>query len=379
EVAFQVAAYDLTRPLVIDPVLVYSTFIGGTANDFGYGIAVDGAGNAYLGGHTDSAAFPLPTGATPGAFQTVKGAVNDAYVTKMNPAGTGLVYSTFIGGSGNDSGFDLAIDPTGNAYIAGTTRSANYPVTAVTAFDTSCNSCPLDADAFLSKLDSTGSALMYSTYLGGSAAEHDPVNHAFSGQGGLAVDGTKAYIASLTTSSDFPLTAGAIQPVCVSCAIGSSDAFLTVIDTSAAGTASLAYSTFIGGDGADEAKDVAVDGSGRAYVTGMSVDADGNGLMLGFPIVLPAPSITPPLGIFPVYRGGYSDGFLVKIDPSGPPFALLSGFIGGGGTDEGWSVAVGPENTIFLTGYTSSGPDPNPPLEAADQPGACSVPPTVVT
>ncbi|MGH9269288.1 MAG: SBBP repeat-containing protein, partial [Acidimicrobiales bacterium] len=395
EVAFQVAAYDLTRPLVIDPVLVYSTFIGGKANDFGFGIAVDGAGNAYLGGSTGSAIFPrgcnvvgggcttvdFPLGDPAPGFDTSPNGGGDAYVLKMNPAGTALVYRTFLGGSASEQGFDVAIDAAGNAYIAGSTTSdegpTGYPTTP-SGFDLTCDSCPAEADAFLTKLNPAGTALAYSTYLGGSSAEQTAADTPYSGQGGLEVHGTKAYIASITTSSDFPATAGAIQPVCGSCATGASDAFLTVIDTALVGAPSLAYSTFIGGSGADEAKDVAVDGSGRAYVTGFSIDLLGNGAA-GFPIVLPAPGLLPAPGIGPVYTGGYSDAFLVKIDPGGPPFALLSGFIGGGGLEEGWSVAVGPGETIYLTGYTTSGPNPNPPLEAADQPGACSAPPTVVT
>ena len=177
--------------------LVYSTYLGGNSEDRGFGIAVDSAGNAYIAGYTASTNFPT----TPGAFQSNLAGSGNVFVTKMNPYGSALVYSTYLGGSGTDSGYRIAVDSAGNAYLNGTTNSTNFPMMT-----------PLQAtygggiyDTFVSKLNPTGSALVYSTYLGGSGTDY--------GQG-IAIDTAgNAYVTGQTTSTNFPVTTGAFQTI----------------------------------------------------------------------------------------------------------------------------------------------------------------------
>ena len=393
QVGFEVGAYDTSRTLVIDPVLEYSTFLGGTANDFGWGIAVDGDGNAYLGGETSSPVFPrgggcattctdpTPRGATPGAFQTTKGAGADAFVLKMDPTGSALVYATYLGGSGNDSGQDLAIDASGNAYLIGSTNSGNdnpataaaevpFPITAANAYDTTCGTdgfCNGAADHFVTKLDSSGASLLYSTYLGGKRAEWHAPGTPYSGAAGLAVRGTVAYIHSSTYSGNFPVTATAFQNKCASCAAGDADGYVALVDTADSGAASLRYSSFIGGNGEEQSKDLAVDSKGRVYLTGITVSTalDGNGVPTG------ANSFPTKSAMQPTYQGGYSDAYVAKVNPfrtTASQTLAYSTFLGGGGLEEGWGIAVRDKDengaTIagraYVTGYTTSGPDPNP-------------------
>src|SRR5438477_2498195 len=192
-VGFQVAAYDQNRPLVIDPTLVYATYLGSSGWDYGSGIAVDAAGSAYVTGSTSSADFP-----TANALQAAKAGFQNAFVTKLNPTGSALVYSTYLGGSRGDEGFGIAVDAAGSAYVTGGTGSADFPTTAG-AFQTTYGG----GDAFVTKLNATGTALVYSTYLGGSRGD---------GGFGIAVDAAgSAYVTGSTNSTDFPTTPGAIQ------------------------------------------------------------------------------------------------------------------------------------------------------------------------
>jgi hypothetical protein len=190
----EVGSYDPTQLLVIDP-LVYSTYIGGSGYDRGNAIAVDGSGNAYVTGATNSPDYDV----TPGAFQTTNGGGYDVFVTKLNATGTALVYSTYIGGSGDDYGNAIAVDESGYAYVTGVTRSTDYPVT-LGAFQTTNGG---GGDIFVTKLNATGTALVYSTYIGGSDFEQ---GH------GIAVDGSgNAYVTGETRSTDYPVTPGAFQ------------------------------------------------------------------------------------------------------------------------------------------------------------------------
>jgi hypothetical protein len=163
ELGFEVAAYDTAKPLVIDPILVYSTYLGGSVDDRGYDIAVDASGNAYVMGNTTSTNFPT----TPGAFRRTSGGSSDAFVAKLNPTGDTLVYSTYLGGSSLEDGNGIAVDSFGNAYVTGETYSDDFPTTPG-AFQTTYGN---DTDAFATELNPTGSALVYSTYLGGSGTE----------------------------------------------------------------------------------------------------------------------------------------------------------------------------------------------------------------
>src|SRR5439155_646519 len=197
QVGFQVPAHDRSRPLVIDPVLAYSTYLGGSVEETGVDIAVDADGNAYVTGNVSSFNFPT----TAGAFQTTCAAdprfCHDVAVTKLNPTGSALVYSTYLGGSDLESGTGIAVDATGSAYVTGQTWSTNFPTTAG-AFQTTYGG---NVDGFVTKLDAAGSALVYSTYLGSSGGDTNI---------GIAVDTAgNAYVSGSTDSTSFPTTGGA--------------------------------------------------------------------------------------------------------------------------------------------------------------------------
>lgn len=366
-VGFEVDAYDTTRTLVIDPVLDWSTFVGGGANDFGWGIAVDPTGRTYLGGETSSAVFPRGNDTPPGATKPA-GRGTDAFVLRMDPEGDALEYVTFIGGAGADSGQDLAIDAAGNAYLTGSTASTAFPVTA-SAYDATCGAdglCDGSADHFLAKVSPSGSSLAYATYLGGSGVEQHAPGTPYAGSAGIAVRGATAYLHSNTFSEDFPVTTSAFQAACASCADGLSDGYLAVLDTSKAGAAGLTYSSYLGGDGDEQSKAVALDGDGKAYLTGITVAAavDENGDPTGtnsFPVKSAYQA---------TYQGGYSDAYLAKVDPfarSAAKSLKYSTFLGGGGLEEGWGVAVR-NDRAYVTGYTTSGPNPDPGLVHPDDP-----------
>jgi hypothetical protein len=317
-VGFRVGPYDHTRPMTIDPVLSYSTYLGGSGNDEGYGIAVDGAGNAYLTGYTVATNFP-----TKNPRQPANGGLRDAFVTKLNATGSGLVYSTYLGGSGNDVGQGIAVDGAGNAYVTGSTGSANFPV--ANAYQTGLGGT---SDAFVAKLNTGGSALLYSTYLGGSSGEEGR---------GLAVDGAgNAYVAGWTASAgDFPHTPGAFQT-----AGHGTDAFAAKLATTAAGPASLAYSTYLGGTDYDKAFGIAVDNAGSAYVTGSTQSAD-------FPFGA-LPSLQPGHG------GGQYDAFVTKVNAAGSALDY-STYLGGLGTDIGNAIAVDTATgEAYVLGSTTS-------------------------
>src|SRR5262249_42449573 len=150
-IGFAVGPYDKARPLVIDPVLLYSTFLGGSSNDVGSAIAVDQSGNAYITGSTTSSDFP-----TQQAEQATSGGGTDVFVAKIDPSGSALVYSTYFGGSGDDSGAGIAVDALGQAYVAGLTKSSNFPTTPG-AYQPACGG---DGDALVIKLNASGSALI---------------------------------------------------------------------------------------------------------------------------------------------------------------------------------------------------------------------------
>ncbi len=308
-VGFQVAAYDVTKPLVIDPVLNYSTYLGGSGNDTGLGIAVDSAGNAYVTGSTDSTNFPIA-----GGVQGPQGGT-DAFVTKISPDGSARLYSTYLGGSGNDTGLGIAVDSAGNAYVTGSTDSTNFPTSLALQFDQG------GTDAFVTKLSSNGSALLYSTYLGGSGNDVGS---------GIAVDSAgNAYVAGSTNSSDFPMLNGVQGPQ------GGTDAFVTKLSSNGS---ALLYSTYLGGSGNDVGLAITVIPSGRAYITGFTDSSN-------FPMKK----------AFQGYQGG-TDAFVTRLNAalSGPSSLLYSTYLGGSGNDEGHSIAVNSEGNTYITGVTDS-------------------------
>jgi hypothetical protein len=293
--------------------LLYGTFIGGSYRDWGLGIAIDGGGNAYVTGVTWSSDFPT----TPGAFDTSYNGYCDAFVVKLNPNGSSLVYGTFIGGSSGDYGEGIAVDGGGNAYVTGWTYSSDFPTTPG-AFDTSLDS----DDAFVVKLNPTGSSLSYGTFIGGSAFDHGE---------GIAVDvGGNAYVTGWTYSSDFLTTPGAFD----TSHNGYSDAFVVKLDPDGS---SLSYGTFIGGSSGDEGHGIAVDGGGNAYVTGLTRSSD-------FPTTS---------GAFDTSFGGYRNAFVVKLNPTGSSLSYGT-FIGGSSWDWGYGIAVDGGGNAYVTGYTYS-------------------------
>ena len=310
QVGFQVAAYDPTKSLVIDPMLTYSTYLGGSDYDAGRGIAVDAAGNAYVTGETYSTNFPL---ANPfrGTF-----AGGDAFVTKLNATGSALVYSTYLGGSDDDVGHGIAVDGAGNAYVTGLTRSANFP--AVNPFQRAYAG---GGDAFVTKLNATGSALVYSTYLGGSDQE---AGH------GIAVDGAgNAYVTGWTRSANFP----AVNAFQGTYGGGIMDAFVTKLNTTGS---ALVYSTYLGGSNTDFGFGIAVDAAGNAYVTGET--ESGN-----FPT---ANSLQPAFG-------GTGDAFVTKLNAAGSAL-VYSTHLGGSGYDASHGIDLDAAGNAYVTGWTSS-------------------------
>ncbi len=335
QVGFNVAAHDVTRPLVIDPVLVYSTYLGGSSNDAGYAIAVDSSGNAYVTGTTRSTNFPT---ATP--VQRASGGSIDTFVAKLNSTGSALVYSTYLGGSGDDTPWGIAVDSSGTAYVTGETTSNDFPTAnALQAANAGMH------DGFVVRLNSTGSALVYSTYLGGGDTD---------GGYGIAVDPSgNAYVTGATLSTNFPTTAGALQRI----QGGFLNAFVAKLNPT--GT-TLVYSTYLGGNGVDAANGIAVDTSGSAYVTGVTIlsnfptlnpfqRASGGGtcVIAGFTVVCP-------------------DAFVTKLNPTGSGF-IYSTYLGGSGDDEVQTIAVDSSGSAYVTGYTLSRDFPTAnPFQAAN-------------
>ncbi len=323
-VGFEVGSYDRSKPLVIDPVLSYATFLGGAGSETPNGIAVDADGNAYVTGSTGSTDFPTAT-----ALQGTKGAGagTDAFVTKLNPAGSALIYSTYLGGGGADVGRGVAVDA-GGAYVAGSTASTDFPTAnAVQA----TKGAGATTDAFVSKLNADGSALVYSTYLGGGLADI-----AF----GVAVDSGSAYVAGSTASTNFP-TASPVQAA--KGAGATTDAFLTKY--SAAGSA-LTYSTYLGGGLADTAFGVAVE-SGNAYVAGQTASTN-----------------FPTLDAFQAANAGGTDAFVTSYNAAGSAFGY-STYLGGSGADNADGIAVR-SASAYVTGDTDSADFPTAtPLQPA--------------
>lgn len=408
EVGFEIATYDATKPLVIDPVLAYSTFLGGTGEDaaveiavsahgnafvtgittslnfptepdgarFGPaggsdtfvtkfntegnqliysaylggssnenyypeleelgstygGIAIDSIGNAYITGLTRSSDFPI----TPGSYQQTLKGLSDTFVTKLNAAGNTLLYSTFLGQNGvnaADGGQGIAVDALGQAYVTGHDYAGGLPVNGFSGHAAGC-------DGYVAKLNTTGSGLIYSTYLGGNSC-----NLGWS----IAVDTNQnAFVSGETSSTNFPTTAGAFDATCGTdgqCNGTISDFFITKVDTKLTGPASLVYSTYLGGSGEERVTyngSIAVDSAGELiYITGLTFSVE--------PADFPIKNAAQPL------PGGNADAFITKLDislplKSGLDQIVYSTYLGGPGSEIGTGIAADVDGNAYIAG-----------------------------
>jgi hypothetical protein len=332
QVRFELARYDRSRRLWIDPVvLAYSTYLGGSGFDYGYGIALDTSGAAYITGATASANFP-----THSSFQPRLGGSNNAFVTKLAADGMSLVYSTYLGGNASDVGTSIAVDYYGYAYITGGAISSNFPVKSATQ----PNKSGVE-DAFVTRLDSSG-ALVYSTYLGGDTST-PPYNFGTGIAVGYTAAGSiNAYVTGVTSSTGFPTTASAYQTTLR----GNSSAFVT----SFASNGSLVFSTYLGGSSGDEAYAIAADDLGWAYVTGQTNSTD-------FPTTNSAYQAT---------LRGSANAFVAMFNAAGT--LMYSTYLGGSGYDVGYGIAVemslsgaSTNGFVYLTGNTTSSDFPTTP------------------
>ena len=324
EAGVAVGSYDRQRPLVIDPVMVYATFLGGDDADEGESIVLDASGHAYVTGTTGSATFPT----TSDACQREKHGAGDVFVTKLAADGSTVLYSTFLGGTLHDQGRALAVNRDGEVFVTGTTASVDFPVQH--AFQPAFGGG--GGDVFVTKLNAQGSGAVFSTYLGGSALDEGR---------GIAVDSAgDVYVTGATGSADFRLV-GALQ----SAFGGGTDAF--VVKLPGSGSPAPMYATFLGGRGADVGRSIAVDAAARAVMTGTTDSPD-------FPLRAP---IQPALG-------GRVDAFVAQLTATGTAL-LYSTYLGGAQSDAGSGITVDAAGSVYVTGDTTSSDFP---VAAAIQP-----------
>jgi len=311
-VKFNIGEYDKTKPLIIDPLLVYSTYFGGSGPDQGNAITVDVEGSVYVTGVTTSADFPVASAAQ----SKNSGGTTDAFILKLDPTGTQIVYSTYIGGSGSDEGHSIAVDTGGNAHITGYTSSNDFPI--VSGFQRTRGGV---LDAYVLKLNRTGNAILFSSFLGGSVDDRGY---------GIALDAAgNMYLTGTTSSTNFPTA----NPYQRNYAGGFADAFVAKIGSGG----NLIYSTYMGGLGNDNPFSIAVDGNGAAYVTGFTSSPN-------FPLVNALQN---------TYGGGTDDVFVFKLNPAGTALQY-STYIGGISSDEATRIAVDEAGSAYITGYTNS-------------------------
>lgn len=313
-VKFNLGNYDKSLPLIIDPVVrTFSSYLGSTSTEYPYASAIDESGFVYVTGYTMSAAFPV----TSGAYQTTISTTPDAFVTKFNASGSGLVFSTFLGGNNSDYTIGIEVDNSNNIYVAGYTYSSNFPTTAG-AFRTTVVATP---DVFATKISAAGNSLIYSTYIGGSSTEI-----AY----GMSIDNNgHMYITGYTNSSNYPTTTGAYRTT----QVAGIDVFLTKVSTNGQ---TLSYSTYLGGSSSEYAYGVAVDNNGSAYVTGYTASSN-----------------------FPTTAGAYhtvytaTDVFVTKFNPTGSGL-VYSTLMPGNSTDIAYGIAVDNLGQATVVGYTNS-------------------------
>ena len=328
EVFLKIGDYDKTKSLVIDPVLTYATFLGGTGNENNFAdgksgsylsaIAVGPDGSAYVTGITTSADFPTTTG----AYKPTYTSGNTMFVTKFNAGGTGLTYSTYLGGTGADTPDAIAVDSSGNVYIAGSTQSSNFPVTTG-----AIQSAPLSTNTgFVTKLNANGSALVFSTYLGGTLVTELT---------GLAIDAASHVFVTGLDNKGFPTTTGAFQTTVP----GQENVVVAELQNDGK---SLLYGTYIGGERVDIPRGIALDASGNAYIGGYTNSTT-------FPIVPASGALQKTIG----NTDGTTDGFVVKLNPTGTAL-VYSTYLGGSASDQINAIAVDASGSAYVAGQTAS-------------------------
>jgi uncharacterized protein (TIGR03437 family) len=316
KVSFRLARYDARKPLVVDPKISYSTYLGSSSDEGAFDIAVDDQGNAYITGITGSSGFPTTAGALDTSFGPnplgIAMAFGDAFITKLAADGKTLLYSTFLGGNGADGGNAIAVDSSGNVVVCGAATSTDFPLSA-NAYQTALKGSFIQSAMFVTKLNASGNRVLYSTFLGGGS---DLFEITFEGAG-LALDSKGIiYVAGQTTSKAFP-TKNAAQS---SQGGGDEDGFVAKFDPSAAsGAASLVYSTYLGGSANDTALVVIPDSDGSAYVRGGTCSSN-------FPTTANA---------YQTSLKGKCDAFLTKVSSDGKQFQY-STYLGGAGYEYGY-------------------------------------------
>jgi uncharacterized repeat protein (TIGR01451 family) len=328
---FALGAYDHAYPLVLDPTLSFSTYLGGSNQESARAVAVDSQGNVYLTGQTASTDFPILNAAQP---DFGGGSFGDAFVAKLDPSASTLLYATYLGGIIYETGYSIAVDAQGNAYVTGDTISPDFPVWNAVQ-PVSGGGGPFEGDAFIVKLNSTGSELIYSTYLGG---EGDELSY------GIALDGAgNAYVTGYTSSVDFPTVRPAQpRPAFPEGLNVDGDAFVTQV-VSASGVYTWGFSTYLGGTEVDIGRSIAVDSSGRAYVTGHTSSPD-------FPTVK---AVLP--GFNGGSAGGRGDAFMTQVVSATGVYTWgYSTYLGGSDNDAGYGIALDDFNNVYVTGETAS-------------------------
>ncbi|WP_372722763.1 DUF4347 domain-containing protein, partial [Novipirellula sp.] len=316
-IGFELGDYDHSRELVIDPIMDYGSYLGGLSGESANAIQVDAAGNAYITGGTVSTDFPSTTG----PYGTTGG--DDMFVTKMSADGSTVLYTTYLGGSGNDIAYDIDIDSSGNAYVVGKTTSSDF-TTTTGAYDETLSGA---SDGFVLMLDSTGSSILYGSYIGSNLSNDSAYGVAVNASGQAYVTGVATgSIASLTSAGSYQSTFG-----------GGRDAFLAVFSIDGS---SIEYGSYFGGSGAEEATDIAIDDSGAAYITGVTNSSD-------MPVTGNA---------FQSTNGGGQDVFIAKINPLGGGVSDLtySSYLGGSMAEQASSIALDSNGRAYVVGLTIS-------------------------
>jgi hypothetical protein len=321
-VGFAVDGRDPRAAVVIDPVLTYSTYLGGSGLDFPIWSDIDADGNFYVTGFTLSADFPT----TEGTYQRTAGGAEDAFVAKLDPSGSRLVYSTYVGRAASDVAIGLDVDRSGAVVITGTTGSADFPTTEG-AYQRVYGGGA--SDAFVTKLDPSGARIVFSTFLGGSGEDAGFISF-FDAAQNLFIEGD-------TGSADFPTTPGVLQPNYG----GARDGFVAQLNRLGS---ELRYSTFIGGSGPDGAHDGWLDASGSFYIDGLTESQD-------FP--------TTPGAVQPTY-GGERDAFVAKVNPSATALDF-STYVGGSGFEDVFDLTIDRQGNVYVPGPTTSRDFPTTP------------------